>query len=323
MADARVAVSPPATTPPRVARRTAPGRRPLAPSQALPAAWRGMLYMALAALAMVTMHALVRELSTELHPFQIAFFRNLFGLAFVIPLLAREGLAQLRPRRPGLLLLRGASDAGAMMAFFTALSLAPLATVTALSFTAPLFATILAVPLLREVVGLRRALSVAAGFAGALIVIRPGAEGLVTAGAAATLLSACFWGLALCLIKLLSRTETSVAITFYAAATLVPVTLVAALPVWRTPSPEVLGWLVLIGALGTVGQLSISQAMRLADATVVMPLDFTRLLWSAVLGFVLFAEVPDAATFVGGTVIFASVVYIAYRERARHHQPVL
>ena len=278
-----------------------------------------MLCMAVAAFAMVAMHALVRELSADLHPFQIAFFRNLFGLAFVVPLLAGAGLRQLRPRRPGLLVLRGVTDAGAMLAFFTALSLAPLATVTALSFTAPLFATVLAVPILREVVGLRRALSVAAGFAGALIVIRPGAEGLVGAGASLTLVSAFFWGVALCLIKLLSRTETSVAITFYAASALIPVTLVAALPVWRAPSAEILGWLMVAGALGTLGQLSISQAMRLADATVVMPLDFTRLVWSALLGFLLFAEVPDVATVVGGTVIFTSVVYIAYRERARHH----
>jgi drug/metabolite transporter (DMT)-like permease len=280
-----------------------------------------MLYMSFAAFAMVAMHALVRQISTELHPFETAFFRNVFGLAFVLPLIAREGLAQLRPRRPGLLLLRGVSDACAMLAFFTALSLAPLATVTALSFTAPLFATVLAVPILREVVGLRRALSVAAGFAGALIVIRPGAEGLVTAGAAMTLFSACFWGLALCLIKLLSRTETSVAITFYAAAALIPVTLVAALPVWQTPTTEQFGWLAVTGLLGTFAQLCLSQAMRLAEATVVMPIDFTRLLWSAVLGFVLFAEIPDVATFVGGTVIFSSVVYNAYRERVRQRHP--
>ncbi len=280
-----------------------------------------MLCMALAAVAMVVMHALVRHVADELHPFQIAFFRNLFGLAFVLPFLVPAGLAQLRPRRPGLLLLRGVTDAGAMTMFFTALSLAPLATVTALSFTAPLFATVLAVPILREVVGLRRALSVVAGFAGALIVLRPGAEGLVDAGALLTLTSACFWGLALCLIKLLSRTETSVAITFYAASALIPVTFVAALPVWQTPSPQTFGWLVTMGALGTIGQLGISQAMRLADATVVIPLDFTRLLWAALLGLVLFAEVPDLATVVGGSIIFASVVYIAYRERARHHRP--
>lgn len=278
-----------------------------------------MLYMALAALAMVLMHALVRQLAGELHPFQIAFFRNLFGLAFVIPLVAREGLDQLRPRRPWLLGLRGITDAGAMLAFFTALSLAPLATVTALSFTAPLFATILAIPILREVVGLRRALSVVVGFIGALVVIRPGGEGLVTAGAAFALLSTCFWGLALCLIKLLSRTETSVAITFWAATALIPVTFVAALPHWQTPTLDQLGWLVLLGALGTTGQLCLSQAMRLADATVVMPIDFTRLLWSALLGYLLFAERPDLATLVGGSLIFGSVVYNAYRERARRH----
>ncbi len=273
--------------------------------------------MAVAALAMVVMHALVRQLSNELHPFEVAFFRNLFGLAFVLPLLAHAGLDQLRPRRPGLLALRGAVDGCAMLAFFSALSLAPLATVTALSFTAPLFATVLAIPILREIVGIRRAVSIVVGFVGAVIVIRPGAEGLISAGAAATLFSAFFWGFALCLIKLLSRHETSIAITFWAALGLIPITLVAAAPVWTMPSLAEIGGLAILGACGTTAQLCLAQAMRLADATVVMPIDFTRLVWSAVLGYLLFAEVPDAGTFIGGTLIFSSVVYIAYRERIR------
>lgn len=276
-----------------------------------------MALMALAAFAMVIMHALVRHLSGHLHPFEVAFFRNLLGLMFVLPFLVRAGLDQLRPRKPRLLVVRGLSDATAMLFFFSALALAPLATVTALSFTAPLFATLLAIPILREVVGLRRAISLAIGFAGALIVIRPGAEGLISTGAALTLGSAFFWGLALCLIKLLSRHETSVAITFWAAMVLTPVTLVAAIPVWTGPSVEDWGWLLMLGAVGTLAQLSLAEAMRLAEATVVLPIDFTRLIWSAVLGYLLFAEVPDVAAVLGGALIFTSVVYNAYRERVR------
>lgn len=283
--------------------------------------WRAMLFMAFAAMAMVLMHALVRRLSEDLHPFEIGFFRNLFGLVFVLPFLLRAGLDQLRPRRPLLLATRGITDAAAMLLFFSALAVAPLATATALSFTAPLFATLLAIPILREVVGIRRALSVAVGFVGALIVIRPDAQGLISPGAALTLASAFFWGLALCIIKLLSRDETSVAIAFWAAVALIPVTFVMALPVWRGPTPDLWIWLVLLGAVGTLAQLSLNEAMRMADATVVLPMDFTRLFWSAVLGYLLFTEIPDLATFVGGSLIFASVVYNAYRERTKARAP--
>lgn len=277
--------------------------------------------MAIAAIGMVVMHVLVRAASEGMHPFEVAFFRNVFGLGFILPILWRQGIGQLRLTRPRLMLVRGGSDAVAMLCFFTALTLTPLATVTALSFTAPLFAAALAIPILKEVVGIRRALSMVVGFAGALIVIRPGGETLITAGAALTLTSAFFWGLALVFIKLLSRTESTVAITFYATVVLLPITLIAALPFWTWPTSDELWLLVALGACGTLSQLCLSQSLRLADTTVVLPVDFTRLVWSAILGFVLFAEIPDVATFVGGTVIFASVVYITYRERVRGRQP--
>ncbi|MFW5680924.1 MAG: DMT family transporter, partial [Pseudomonadota bacterium] len=253
---------------------------------------RAVLYMAIAAASMVVMHVIVRQLGAIMHPFEVAFFRNVFGFLFLLPILWQQGVAQLRPQRPGLLAVRGCTDAVAMLCFFTALGLTPLATVTALSFTAPLFAAALAIPILKEVVGIRRALSLVVGFAGALIVIRPGGETLITAGAALTLTSAFFWGLALVLIKLLSRTESSVAITFYAALVLMPITLVAALPVWTWPPAEAWLSLIALGLTGTISQLCLSQSLRLADTTVVLPVDFTRLVWSAILGFLLFAEVP-------------------------------
>ncbi|MEO1090860.1 MAG: DMT family transporter [Pseudomonadota bacterium] len=289
----------------------------LANLASLPASVRGALYMAVAALAMVLMHALVRVLSTDIHPFEIAFFRNFFGFLVLLPVLWRQGTGQLRARRPGLIVLRGFVDSLAMLAFFAALAITPLAAVTALSFTAPLFATLLAIPILREVVGLRRALSLVVGFVGALIVVRPGSAEIMSAGAGLVLLAAGFWGLTLTFIKILSRTESSVAITFYAALALMPLTLLASLPVWTWPDANHWGLLALTGVFGTVAQLCLSQALRLAEVTAVLPIDFTRLIWSALLGFVLFAEIPDAATLLGGSLIFGSVVYITHRERLR------
>jgi drug/metabolite transporter (DMT)-like permease len=267
------------------------------------------------------MNGLVRYLVADLHPFQIAFFRNLFGLAVLLPLLLRAGRGALRTQKLSLHGLRGLLNAAAMLTFFYALGITPLATVAALSFTTPLFATLLAMLLLKEAVGPRRAMGVLLGFAGALIILRPGFEAL-TLGPALALLSSCCWAAALIDIKVLSRTESSLTITFYAALFLTPITGIAALPFWSWPNPAHWGLLVLAGALGSLGQMSLAHAFHHAEATQVLPADFTKLIWAALIGWLAFAEVPDIWTLLGGSVIFGSVVYVAYREaRIRSLQP--
>ncbi len=283
--------------------------------QALPPTAQGMALMVLTTLCFTAMQTLVRVMGEVLPPFEVAFFRNLFGLLALAPIFLRYGLAPLRTRRLPLHALRGAVQAGGMLAFFTGVTMIPLAEVTALSFSAPLFGSLLAVLLLGEVIRVRRISALALGFAGVLLVLRPGFEEM-SAGALLIVVSSLTWGMAITLIKLLSRTESSVTQTVYMSLFLTPITFVPALFVWEWPEPEHYLWFAGIGALGSLGHIAFAQAVKLADSTAVLPLDFLRLIWASLVGFLLFAEVPDARSWLGGAVIFASATYIAFREAA-------
>lgn len=274
---------------------------------------RGMVLVTLSALGFSCMHAVVRLLSAELHPFEIAFFRNLFGLLVVVPFFLRDGRAVLRSEQLPWHLLRGALQVFGMLMFFTALGMTPLAQVSALSFTAPLFATVGAIIVLGERLRLRRLVALVLGFAGALVILRPGVVP-VDLGSLLVLGSSLAWAFALLVIKHVSRTESSVTLTAYMGLILTPLSLVPALFVWRWPGPEALVWLVVLGTVGGSSQLAMAEAFRGADASAVLPFDFTRLLWASLLGFLVFEEVPGLHTWIGGAIIFASTTYIAYRE---------
>lgn len=275
---------------------------------------RGMLFMLLATLALTGMHTLVRFLSAEMHAFEITFFRNLFGLLVMAPLMFRAGLEELKSGQPRLQLLRSCFGILAMSLWFYGLSVVPIAEATALSFTAAIFGSVAAALLLRERMRLRRWTAVVTGFVGALIILRPGFQ-TVQPGAWIVLASSVFWALALVTVKRLSRTDSIVCIVAWNSVLLTLLSLPLALPVWVTPTTPQIGWLMLIGVLATLGHLAMTNAFRLADATAVFPVDFTRLLWASLLGFLFFAELPDAATWIGGAVIFASTTYITFRER--------
>jgi len=203
----------------------------------------------------------------------------------------------------------------AMLTFFYALSITPLSQVTALGFTAPIFATLLAALVLGEVVRLRRWSAIFIGFFGTLIILRPGFEA-ITLGQMLTLTSAITWSCALLIIKTLSRTDSSVTIITYMVLLMIPLSFVPAVFVWQWPSLDDLFWLLLIGLLGGAAQYGMTEALRLADTAVVMPIDFCKMLWVTVIAYLAFGEIPDLFTWIGGGVVFASTLYIAWRERA-------
>jgi drug/metabolite transporter (DMT)-like permease len=266
------------------------------------------------------MHATIRHLSATIHPFEIAFFRSLFALVIVAPWFYREGLALLYTRRPGLHALRAIFNVFAMLSFFYALSITPLSEVTALGFTAPIFTPLLAALILGEAVRLRRWGAIVVGFVGALVILRPGfAE--VGLGQILVLFSSLVWAFALLVIKTLGRTDSSATIIAYMALLMLPLTVVPASFVWQWPDGIQLIWLVLVGLLGGAGQLCMTEALRRADTAVVMPIDFCKLPWVAAIAYLAFAEVPDRYTWLGGAIIFASSVYIAYRERQDTRPP--
>ena len=259
---------------------------------------RGALLMAGAAAGSAILHGSVRYISAEIHPFEITFFRNLFGFIVLLPWFAVHGLKPLRTRRIGLHLLRATSNVVAMMMFFMALSMTPLVQVQALGFTAPLFATVLAIFILGERVRLRRWIALTAGFIGALIIIRPGLQTLDT-GSLLTLGSAAVWGFTLITIKILSRTDSAVTITAYMVLLMSPLSLLPALYYWTWPDGEAWFWLVVCGIAGTATQLLMAQSFRVAEATVVLPIDFTKIVWGALIGYLAFGEVVDIWTWIG------------------------
>jgi drug/metabolite transporter (DMT)-like permease len=279
----------------------------------LSASLRGALWMCAAATAFALMITLVRHLTDGLHPLQVVFFRTAFGLLAMLPWLLRQGLGVLRTGRFRLHLLRALIGIFAMVGWFTTLSLMPLAEATALSFTAPIFTSVLAGLILGEAMRLRRWSATALGFLGALIVVRPGFAAIDPAALLAVI-TAAIWASSTILIKIMARTESAGAITTYMVLLTTPMTLLAALFVWQNPSLEQLGWAALLGAAGSTGHLCMSRALATADATVVAPLDYLRLPIVALIAFIAFGEVPGVWVWLGGAVIAASSIYIAQRE---------
>ena len=261
-----------------------------------------------------SMHACVRFISAEIHPFEVTFFRNLFGFVALAPWLVIQGLEPLHTRHVGLHLARAGTNVIAMLMFFMALSMSPMVQVQALAFTAPLFTTVLAAVLLKEVVRIRRWMATLLGFVGALIIIRPGVQP-IDAGALLTLASAAVWAFTMIIIKQLSRTDSAFAITAYMVILMTPMSLIAAVPVWDWPNWTQLGWLAVCGITGTVAQFLMAHAFRLADTSVVLPLDFMKVVWGAFIAWLWFSEVVGIWTWIGALIIFTGATYIVFRER--------
>ena len=275
---------------------------------------RGIVLMCLSTVAFSIMHGLVRFVSEVLPPFQIAFFRNVFGLAFLLPLLMRSRFAIQRTKQIGLHALRGVINMAAMLMFFTALSISPIAKVTALGFTAPIFMAILAVLVLGERFRIYRWSAIFLGFVGMLIILRPGLVAIDT-GALLVTGSAALWAVAMIIIKIQSRTESSLTIVAYMGIFLGVFSIAPALWVWQPFGLKTLGLMVLIGLFGSIAQMAISQSLKETDPTALMPFDFLKLIWTAMIGAWFFAEIPDIYTWIGATVIFLSGLFIAFRER--------
>jgi drug/metabolite transporter (DMT)-like permease len=286
----------------------------------------GALFMISACFCFAVMMGLIRYLGLQedgLHPFQIAFFRIFFGLLVMAPWLWRMGLSGLKTDKVGLYTLRACTGTLALLSWFWVIGKdhIPLADAVALNFTAPLFATMLAPLILGEIVRARRWTAVAVGFAGAMVIVRPGIAEL-TLDSGLVLFSALMIALSTMTIKILSRTENPTAIVAYMGIYLTPIALVPALFVWQWPTWEQLAILVALGAVATLAHTCFTRAVRAADATAVMPFDFSRLVFSAMIGIFVFGEVSDIWTWVGALIIAGAAVYIGHREaRAGREKP--
>jgi drug/metabolite transporter (DMT)-like permease len=271
------------------------------------------LLMIASAMLFGMMAITIRYASAELHPFEIAFFRNLFGLLFALPLLLRAGPGLLKTSKLPLYLVRCAIGMVSMLCGFWAIVNLPLAQAVALSYSTPLFVTIGAVLVLHEVVRARRWSAVLIGFIGVLVIVRPGSEGF-TAGSLVAVTAAIFSASVAISIKFLSRTEPADAIVLYTTMIWVPMSLVPALFYWTWPSPAGWGWVILAGFFGTAAHMCWTRAFKLGDASALTPLSFVQLPIVAVLAWLLFDEAMTRYTAIGAAIIFGSNFYIARRE---------
>lgn len=275
-----------------------------------PAAQAGVL-MSVSALGYAASAVIVRWLSDDGMPvFQIAFLRNAFGIMFMVPWLMKMGMGALKTAHPGKHAVRGLLSAINVWCLYGALAIAPIADVAAITFMMPIVGSLFAVLVYREVASGRHWSAVLVGFIGALIVIRPGfghvnpglllAVGAVLAGSTVAMM-----------IKGLMRYDSPDTVACYLFISHTLIGLVPAVIVWVMPDLTQLALCAALGWLGTVIQRTFNRGMAAADATVALPFNFSRLIWAALFGWLFFAEIPDLWTWIGGTVIFCSSVYIA------------
>lgn len=273
----------------------------------------GIFWMCLATLLSSITGAFVRQLGGEIHAFELVFFRSVIALVLLSPWILRQGVGTMRTRRLPLYGLRVFFAYSAMVMLFYALGEMPIADVYALQYTIPLFTILLAVLVLGQQADRHAWAACFVGFAGALIVMRPGIIEL-TLAAVCALLSAFMSAGSNTTIKLLSRSEGPEVITIYTNLLMMPLAFVPMLFVWVTPTWQQWPWIIGIGIFGSVGGYCFTRSVGLADARVVQPFQFSRMLFAAALGFLMFGELPDFWTWVGAGVIFVASYYILFRE---------
>jgi drug/metabolite transporter (DMT)-like permease len=274
---------------------------------------RGMLLMVLAGLFFASMHASIRFVSAEIHPFEIAFFRNLLNAVVLLPVLWRADFSRLKTKRLRMHVARGIVQGTSVLVWFSALALIPLAEATALNFLSPLIAVGGAALILREAVSARSWFAIAVGFVGMLIIIRPGIE-VVSLGAILAIASATLLGTSKMMAKSLTAMDSSTTIVAYTALVATPLTFIAALFFWAWPSAGQLAWLILVGLLGTGAHLAMIQAYRCAALSSVEPLSYVRMLWAALFGFLVFGEIPEIWTWVGSALIILGAIIVTARK---------
>ncbi len=282
---------------------------------------RAMLLMLASTVMFGSMAVTIRLASSQLHPFEIAFFRNLFGLVFALPLLLRHGPGLLRTNHLSMYFARCLIGIGSMLCGFWAIVHLPLAEAVSISYATPLFVTIGAVLVLGEVVRIRRWTAVLVGFVGVLLIVRPGAA-TFSVHTLAALAAAALSGCVAISIKFLSRTEKADAIVLYTTLLWVPMSLLPAMFVWVWPQGLTWLWIVLAGFFGTAGHMLWTRALKLGDASLLTPITFVQVLVVGLYGWLLFDETIDRYTALGAAIILGSNYYIALREARLARQTV-
>lgn len=261
------------------------------------------------------MNVIIRALSAELHSTQMVFMRNALSLVLIVIVagVMQRGIPRFNTERLSGHFWRGSIGFVAMELWFHSVTIMPLTLATAISFITPILSTIIAIVFLGEKAGLRRWSAIGAGFVGMLVILRPDVGGL-NATALFVLASSMCMAVAGTVVKSLTRTEKPETIVFYMSLIMTLWSIAPAMMYWQTPSAWQLWMAFWIAVFSTGAHMMLARAYMRADVVVLMPFDFTRLIFTGILAYMYFGEVMDAQTISGSLIIVASTVYIAHRE---------
>lgn len=283
---------------------------------ALPGDARGVLWAILAALFFSIMLTLIKVLGQTVPVAQILFIRQSVMFLVALPIIAQEFPASLVTQKMGLHLIRVVFATASMAFSFLAVVNLPLADATALGFSRAFFTTLFAIVVLREAVGGRRWLAMAAGFVGVLIMLQPGEGGLDMYALFAVIGAASAAGVSI-LLRILSRTERPVTILTYQAVMVGLIAAPFAAYSWVTLTPLQWAMAIGVGLAASAGQMSNIRSFRAGQASVVAPLDYTKLIWTTLFGYLLFAVLPGSHTLVGAAIIVIASLYVLLSEVQR------
>ena len=274
---------------------------------------QGIFWMLLAGIFFSVMVALIKLLGSRITSFEIVFFRSVVQLAVLSIVFWRIGFSSLKTSRP---LLQGMRALIAVMLIncnFYAFTKLPLADVTAIGFSRNLFLALLAVPLLSEKMSVHRALATVIGFVGIIIIIRPG-QGIFEGAAVIAVAGACLGATMMILIRKLTVSDSNLVMMTYPSMAIVLVTSVPTFLFWLTPTGYELVLLIIMSFMGIFGQWCMIQAFRLGEATAVAPASYMRLIFATIIGYLLFAEIPDVFSIYGTLIIVGSNLYLIFLE---------
>ena len=255
----------------------------------------------------------IKLLSQDLNPFIIAFYRCLFGVIIMLPFMIYNYPEAWKTHNIKLQFVRSAINVYSMISWFTAIGTLQLEKAAAIGFTTPLFTTILAIIFLGEVIRIQRITALIVGFIGILVVIRPGYIPFES-GALWLLSAAITFSIVIIIVKKLTEKDSSLTTAFYQMAFMVPPTFLIALFFWESININQILLFIFVAIAGFITQFSFAQCLKMAETTFIMPIQFTKLIWLSLIGYFFFMEVPDIWTWIGASIIFSSILFIAYRE---------
>ena len=271
--------------------------------------------MLAAVAAFAGMDTSMKLLAAHYPPLQVSALRGFASLPFVLVwVMSTKGLASIRPVRWGLHLLRGALGIAMIVGFVYGLARLPLSSTYAITFIAPLLVTALAVPLLGEKVGPRRWMAIGVGMFGVLVILRPGGDVFSMAGLSVLMATFC-WAASAITVRVLTRSDTTQSMVVWMLVLLGFGAAALAWPVWVPIRPSDWAIIAMLGAFGAFGQILLTEAFRLGEASKIAPLEYTALLWSLGIDLALWGVLPDAMTWLGAGIIVASGLYMLRRER--------